>query len=444
MEASSGDHAPRFGWGLSGLEDGADAAAHACEQARHGLAGERADLALVFASAAHVRAMERVGDAVRRHLGPACLLGVSGESVVGGTTEQEGVPGVAVLAASLPGVRLHAFAVADLQRHDPGTAAGVAGIGEAMGVAPDLRASLLFLDPFSVPLVKLLPAMNRARAEASGSPDGSPARHAGVIVGGAASAASKPGGNAMLLNDRVLRSGGVGVSLLGRLRVDTIVSQGCRPFGPVMVVTKAKGNVILQLGGRPAVEAVRQAVADMREEDRSLLEKGLFIGRVINEYKDRFGRGDFLVRGVVSADESLGAIAVADLVRVGQTVQLHVRDASTAHEDLMLLLDAQQLHGPPAGALLVTCNGRGTRLFEEPGHDARAVCGAFARSTGGEALAKPGALIEAGASGSRSEPGSLPLAGFFAAGEIGPVGDAGESFLHGHTACLALFRRDDD
>ena len=63
-----------------------------------------------------------------------------------------------------------------------------------------------------------------------------------------------------------------------------------------------------------------------------------------------------------------------------------------------------------------TCNGRGTRLFSDPGHDARAISKALS-----QAPERP-----------------FPLAGFFAAGEIGPIGAS--SFLHGHTASLALFR----
>ena len=135
------------------------------------------------------------------------------------------------------------------------------------------------------------------------------------------------------------------------------------------------------------------------------------MGTVINEYKDRFGRGDFLIRNILGYDKQNGAIAVGDLPRVGQTIQFHVRYAETAHEDLQLLLDAQQLKGPPVGGLLFTCNGRGRRLFEDPHHDVTTI---------------------------RNRLGDIPLAGFFAAGEIGPVGD--QSFVHGHTASLALIR----
>jgi small ligand-binding sensory domain FIST len=137
----------------------------------------------------------------------------------------------------------------------------------------------------------------------------------------------------------------------------------------------------------------------------------LMIGRAISEYRDSFGRGDFLVRNVIGVDEEAGTISAADHVRIGQTVQFHVRDAATAEEDLRLMLEAHVKAGSPAGGLLFSCNGRGTRMFERPGHDVGA-----ARSV------MPGAA----------------MAGFFAAGEFGPVG--GKNFIHGHTASMAMFR----
>ncbi len=136
---------------------------------------------------------------------------------------------------------------------------------------------------------------------------------------------------------------------------------------------------------------------------------GLHIGRVINEYQEAFGRGDFLVRNVIGADES-GSIAITDQIRIGVTVQFHVRDAETADEDLRSLLAELEGDTHYEGALLFTCNGRGTRLFSKPDHDVQAL---------------------------RDALGPLPVAGFFAMGELGPVG--GQNFVHGFTASIALF-----
>jgi len=176
-----------------------------------------------------------------------------------------------------------------------------------------------------------------------------------------------------------------------------------------LVVTKAEHNVIIEVAGRPALERlVAQAHRSLSEQEVSLLEMGgLHVGRVIDEHREHFERGDFLVRNVIGADRELGALAVSDVVPVGTTVQFHLRDAHTADEDLHLMLDGRQADG----ALVFTCNGRGMRMFEEPHHDV-------------------GVLAD--------RLGPLPTAGFFAAGEIGPVG--GRNFLHGFTASVALLR----
>ena len=205
--------------------------------------------------------------------------------------------------------------------------------------------------------------------------------------------------------------GFVGVSLSGEIEVETVVSQGCRPIGRPLVITKAHENIVEQLGGKPALVALREIVDELDAEQRELLQHGLLIGRAISEYRERFGRGDFLVRNIIGVDQEKGALALADFARVGQTVQFHVRDAATASEDLTLMLEVQKVDDPPAGALLFSCNGRGTRMFSALNHDIT-----VAR---------------------RAMP-ATPVAGFFAAGEIGPVG--GENFIHGHTASFALFR----
>jgi small ligand-binding sensory domain FIST len=143
-----------------------------------------------------------------------------------------------------------------------------------------------------------------------------------------------------------------------------------------------------------------------------LAAQGLLIGIVIDENRPEYERGDFLVRGLLGADEETGAISVGERVRVGQTVRMHVRDGASADEDLRQALArvVGDLEGPPAGALLFTCNGRGSHMFAAPNHDAAALEDAF---------------------------GSVPAAGFFCAGEIGPVG--ARNFVHGFTATLALF-----
>jgi small ligand-binding sensory domain FIST len=170
--------------------------------------------------------------------------------------------------------------------------------------------------------------------------------------------------------------------------------------------------MIRDLGRRPCLEVLREIFEELPEDDQERVQSGLHIGRVINEYQESFRRGDFLVRNVMGADES-GGIAITDFVKVGQTVQFHVRDAETADEDLRTMIDSERIDRPQAnvaGALIFSCNGRGSRLFDEPDHDVGVLQQKF---------------------------GPIPVAGFFAMGEIGPVG--GQNFVHGYTASVVLF-----
>lgn len=421
ITTQTGAAAPEAGSGLASGPTARDCAERACAQAERALGGKTADLVMVFFSPHFVDHAREISEVVGATLFPRTLIGASAESVLGGARELEGQPAVSVLALRLPGVRISTFTADDLPPPADTPEARDAMV-RALDAGPAHRATIFFCDPFSSPLIRLLPAMSRALEHV----------HAGPLLGGVASAGASPGGNALLLDGRVHREGAVGVSLSGPVRVDTLVSQGCRPFGPTFVVTKSKNNLVQRLGGKSALAALKHAAADLSDEQRERLSGGLFLGIVTDEYKERFGRGDYLIRPVLAADQDSGSLAIGDMVRTGQTVRFHVRDAATASEDLALLLDAQRLHAPPIGALLVTCNGRGEALFDTPNHDAAAVSRAFAQPETGASKALGGAEVGAPRD-------TIPLAGFFAAGEIAPIGP--RSFLHGQTAALAVFRK---
>jgi small ligand-binding sensory domain FIST len=229
------------------------------------------------------------------------------------------------------------------------------------------------------------------------------------IVGGMASGGQSPGSNTLAVGSRTYDAGAVGVVIGGAVRIRPVVSQGCRPIGRPFVITKSQENLIVELGGVPALQRLRETYGELDDADRELVRSSLHVGRAASEYRDVFRRGDFLVRNVLGADPDSGVIAVGDLVRTGQTVQFHVRDAASADEDLRELLCGSPLPARPVGALVFTCNGRGTRLFAGPSHDARAL---------------------------QDWLGPLPVEGFFAQGDIGPIGR--RTFLHGFTASIAL------
>lgn len=420
MAEVHGQIIPRFASALSTRAESASAAKEAAERAQARLADQTPDLALLFLTAPHAPRAADMASLVQHVTGARHIVTCSAHGVIGDAIEIEGAPGVSVMLASVPGMRINPFRFDELPRvpDHPDQAWHENNLAPAMRIEPDHAATLIFCDPYSVPLVRMMPAMSAASRSMP-------------VMGGFASSASQPGENAIGLGGDIRNSGGVGLSLSGRVHVEGVVSQGCKPIGPTMVVTKARDNVIQQLGGKRAVNMLKEVVGELPVGQRVALAKGMLLGKVINEYRDRFGQGDFLIRGVHSIDATTGAIVANDFFRVGQTVQIHIRDAETAHADLAMLLDAQKLQARPEAGLVFTCISRGRKFFGEPHHDASAIYRSFSPAQAGVQQAKSGKHIDV-------DHRPFPLAGFFADGEFGPVADA--SYLHTMTTSLALFR----
>lgn len=384
-----------FAASLSTAVDTEKASAEVCQAVQPQFPGE-ADLALVFFSPHHAGKAEVVVQAIRERLRPRALLGCVGESIVGNDQEIEHRPAISLWLGGWGGrVELEPF---HLTLEETADGMSLLGWPDSLLAADSARAAVILLgDPYTFPADEFLKQMNQD--------------HRGLkVMGGMASGTRGPGECRLVQHDNVLNQGAVGVLLQGP-PPRTIVSQGCRPIGRHFLITACEENIITGLGGKPPLAQLQQLWNELSPRDQQLFQQGLHLGVVINEYQAQFERGDFLVRNVLGLDRESGAMAITDRTRVGQTVQFHVRDADTADEDLKTLIgmDRQVNPRPAAGALLFTCNGRGSRLFSAPHHDAAAVRAAA----------------------------PVPLAGFFAQGELGPVG--GQNFIHGFTASVVLF-----
>lgn len=389
---------PRFSGALSTEAQPARAIEEAVAELEAGLAGATPDLVLAFATHHHGPALEGLGPTLARRTGARTVAGCTAESVIGGSREVEGRPGLALWAACLPGTTIRSLAVTAHAGAD-----GNPEFSALPAVGDEERAGLLlFADPFTFPIDAYLARLNEALP-------GVPA------MGGMASGALGPGQTLFFTAEGVRDAGCTVIALEGGIELVTVVSQGCRPVGKPWVVTECERNLIKKLGGRPALEVLMETLNELGrcEKPRASMP---FLGLAIDPRRTEFTRGDFLVRGIMALDQRNRAVAVSDFVRRGQTVQLLVRDAESAGEDLESLLASHGRLGATdpgsCGALLFSCNGRGARMFGKPDHDAKCVQRGLARE--------------------------VPLAGFFAAGEIGPVG--GRNFLHGFTASVALFR----
>ena len=377
-----------------------DALAECSEGVHRRLGPEPVDLALLFVTPQFAAYYWQIPGIVARHLGPETFIGCSGGGVIGGGEEVEQSPAVTLVAARLPGVVVKPLRVEDeLPDLD-----GPPDAWERLaGMRPEEEPQfVLLVDPFSVKTGALLAGLDYAFP---GAPK----------IGGLASGGTSPGTNVLFSNDEVFTRGAVGLALRGNIAIDTVVAQGCRPIGETAQVTSCKGNLLHELDGEPALQVLRELVSDLDERDQELARTALFVGVLMDEFREEQQVGDFLIRNLMGVDPQSGAIAVGENLQEGMRLRFHVRDAETSAEDLHAMLsgygDAVTDREDVAGALLFSCLGRGENLYGEPNFDTNVLKEHF---------------------------GDLPMGGFFCNGEIGPVG--GSTFLHGYTSSFGFFR----
>jgi small ligand-binding sensory domain FIST len=357
----------------------------------------QADLVFLFASAAYARDFPALVRRTREATGAKVLVGCSGQGIVGPEREIEGEPAISLLVLSLPGAVLRPALINQrtLESCDePGDWHDVTGVDR-----DSVNTWFLFADPFGIDAERLVEALS----------DAYPAT---PLVGGLASGDPRVPRTFVFLDDGVYTQGAVAVALGGEYRVRTVVSQGAEPIGEPWTITAADGHIVQSIGQRPALEVLIETLNGLPADVQQRAEHNLLVGLGMDEYRDAFERGDFLIRNIVGYDPDTGSLAIGAHPRVGQTIQFQLRDARAADDDLRILLDhAKGSLGvtEPVAAIACCCNGRGTGLFGEPNHDALAVSDRL---------------------------GLTSLAGFFCNGEIGPVGP--RNFLHGYTASIAI------
>jgi len=383
----------RIATGLSTGADPGESAHEAAVAARAGLRGAPCDLVVLFAAGPHLEAPAESLAAVHEALAPAALIGCGAAGVLASAREVEDGPGIAVWAASLGQGSAEAFhAQVEPLDASRGALTGLPDLGGAKG-------AVLLADPFTFPTDAVLRHLSKTTPLLP-------------LLGGVASARGAGGDAALFIGEEAVDEGAVGVRLDG-VEILPCVSHGAAPVGPELTITAAEGDVIVELAGKPALQKLRDTLEELSDEERALVHGGLLMGIVIDPNKPDYVQGDFLVRGLAGADPATGEVAVGTEVRPGQVIRLHARDAVSADRDLREALGARRRalgDRRPAGALVFACNSRGRDMFGAPNHDAEAV---------------------------DAELAGAPAAGFFAAGEIGPVG--GEYFLHGFTATVAVF-----
>lgn len=354
--------------------------------------GGSAPLALAFVTSDYLPHIEEFSEILRVDGHIIDVVGCTGAGLTSGAVEDEEEAGFSLLAIGGGDAR---FTVVELSQGMIEQSSGGDFWRRRTGVE-NANAWIALHNPFCFDTEVWLPDWNAAYP-------------AVPCVGGLASGSGGEESTGVFFNGRPCDA--VLVAVHG-LRVLPVLSQGCRPIGEPLTVTKAESNVVYSLGAQPAYEALESAFEGLSDGEKATAKGNLFAGLAGTEYVEDFKPGDFVIRNILGADPNSGAVVIGGFPRIGQTLQYQLRDKASADAEWRAVLRHASTESgrPPLASLLFACTGRGVGLFGGRSHDAK--------------------LLE-------EISGQHPSAGFFCNGEIGPLG--GRNYLHSYTAAAALF-----
>src|SRR5579871_2759968 len=304
----------RFASALTTRTDWTEAVEDLRQQVAAQFGPAKTQLAMLFVHPKYLPRVEQIVGATQKAVGAQHLIGCTGAGIIGTDHEVEEKPSISLLVAELPDVQIFPFHLTEKELEE---STGPAFWHFQLELEPAASPQFVVLvDPFTTRAMQLVDALVEAYPQAP-------------MIGGLASGAQQPGDNRLFVDGNVYDEGTVGVGLTGRIAVRSVVSQGCRPIGEPLTVTRAEKNIVFELAGRSPIKILQEMLPQLPARDQQLARSALFLGRVVNEYQEEFSRGDFLIRNLLGSDPQSGALAVGDLMRTGQTVQFQVRDATT-------------------------------------------------------------------------------------------------------------------
>jgi small ligand-binding sensory domain FIST len=366
----------------------------AAKQAMDRLSG-KADIVVMFATTDHLPGLQHSLRSLGTITGTSEIVGCSGLGVLTGEEESEGTSGVAVMAMSSDVIRAHPFLHDSLRDHD-----GEVGAQIAQKLAAHRPSVIAMLtDGYNCRPEALLAGLEQQEPFTP-------------LVGAAASENGSVGQTCQFYGDRVVTNGVTGFALSGSLRAHIDITQGCQPVGQPMTITRAQGNLILEIDGRPAFEVFHGIIGKPFQQDLRRALAFVFVGLPPDPSQTDIQPGQYLVRNIIGLDPDKGILAVGQNVAVGQPMIFTLRDGQRAREDLeqMLQRQRQSLAGrAPRMALYFNCCARGSSLYGIPGIDTAYIKNAL---------------------------GDVPMVGFFGNFELGPL--AGRNHLLTYTGVLAL------
>lgn len=377
--------------GISTERSSARGALDAARQVVEGLGGEQPDWCIAFATSEHAENLHALLESLAGAAGTPYVAGCSASGILGAGAELEEGPAIGLL-----GVRSDQMRATPFLFHDEGDRGMTAGIRLGQRLMNSRNSDdmlLVWPDPFYVRPDRLLQSIDAVLGNIR-------------VVGGAASAQGAEDATFQFCGSETGKSSVSGIRLGGRFRHAIGITQGCRPLGEPVRVTRSHDNMILEIDGRPALEVLRQQAPAEIMEDLDWAFNFLFIGMMAGPAEEEGNTSEYVARNIVSADPDTGVLAVAERVEEGQSILFAHREAASAREDLKRLLDEVSPRHTGLDyrfGLYFNCLARGRSLYNEDGTDTAMIR---------EALPE------------------IPIIGFFSNAEIGPLRGVNQLFTY--------------
>lgn len=330
-------------------------------------------------------------------------------------------PGMSLMLCALPSDQYRVFS-------------GVAPLGNSEMTGFEAYTALVHADPRTHELAELV-------GEMAGRTD------TGYLFGGLSSGRDQSlqfaiGGNGNIRGHGAaggVFSGGLTGVLFGEgVRLVSRVTQGCQPVSREREITEADGNLLLTLDGEPALDVLLADLNVSLDQPQAAIEavRATLVG-LVDAGRDGIRRtgdlgDDVLVRHIIGLDPTRRGIAIADEVEAGMRMSFCRRSAQAARADLMRICAEIREELEPEEQTLATARAVAAGEAEAAPHPARRVAGAVYVSCsgrGGPHFGAPGAEMQI----VRHALGDVPLVGFFAAGEIA------RHRVYGYTGVLTVF-----
>lgn len=341
---------------------------------------ESANLGFVYFTEDFAGDAQDIVDRLREGTGISSWVGAAGAGILATAREYYGEPGIAVMAAGFPQGAFSMFTA------DAAGTCALVDREDGWLERRDHHFGVVHADPRSPGIESTLPGVVAATN--------------GFLVGGLTSAAE----SCPRIANRVTEAPVSGVLFAGDIGVVSGLTQGCSPAGPKRRITACRGNVAITIDDRPALDVLKEDIGDLLARDLRRIGGQIHVALPVAGSD----RADYVVRNLVGLDPERGLVAVAANLEPGTQVMFCRRDAKSAHDDLLRMLDdvGARAGAAPRGAVYYSCVARGPGMFGDDSGELKAIAGRL---------------------------GEVPLVGFFCNGEIS------HDRLYGYTGVLTLF-----